>query len=327
MRRRATRLGFLLILPIVMAHAAAFDLQGHRGARGLAPENTLGAFARALAIGVTTLELDCGVTRDGVVVVSHNRALDPTITRGPDGEWLAEHPLIHTLDVAALARFDVGRIRPGTDYARRFSAQQGIDGARIPRLAEVFELARRAGNRSVRFNIETKIDPTRPEDTVGPEAFARGVIALAREHGVAHRTTIQSFDWRTLQIVQAEAPEIATVYLTIQQSGEDNVRAGADGSPWTAGMRYRDHGSVPRMVKSAGGPVWSPFHGDLTPALLTEAHQLGLKVIPWTINDRATMDALIDLGVDGIISDYPDRLREAAREKGLALPAPTPVDP
>jgi len=327
MRRHATRLGLLLILSIAMAHAAAFDLQGHRGARGLAPENTLGAFARALAIGVTTLELDCGVTRDGVVVVSHNRALDPTITRGPDGEWLTESPLIHTLDAAALARFDVGRIRPGTDYARRFPAQQGMDGARIPRLAEVFELARRAGNRNVRFNIETKIDPTRPEDSVGPEAFARGVIALAREHGVAHRTTIQSFDWRTLQIVQGEAPEIATVYLTIQQSGEDNVRAGADGSAWTAGMRYRDHGSVPRMVKSAGGAVWSPFHGDLTPALLTESHQLGLQVIPWTVNDRATMDALIDLGVDGIISDYPDRLREAARAKGLALPAPTPVEP
>jgi glycerophosphoryl diester phosphodiesterase len=327
MRRHATHLGFLLILTLAMAHAAAFDLQGHRGARGLAPENTLGAFARALAIGVTTLELDCGVTRDGVVVVSHNRALDPAITRGPDGEWLAESPLIRTLDFATLGRFDVGRIRPGTDYARRFPAQQGMEGARIPRLAEVFELARRAGNRSVRFNIETKIDPTQPGDTVGPEAFARGVIAVAREYGVANRTTIQSFDWRTLKIVQAEAPEIATVYLTIQQSVEDNVRADADGSPWTAGMRYRDHGSVPGMVKSAGGAAWSPYHGDLTPALLTEAHQLGLKVIPWTINDRATMDALIDLGVDGIISDYPDRLREAARAKGRALPAPTPVDP
>jgi glycerophosphoryl diester phosphodiesterase len=327
MRRHATRIGLLLILSIAMAHAAALDLQGHRGARGLAPENTLGAFARALAIGVTTLELDCGVTRDGVVVVSHNRALDPTITRGPDGDWLAESSLIRTLDAAALGRFDVGRIRPGTDYARRFPAQQGVDGARIPRLAEVFELARRAGNRSVRFNIETKIDPTRPDDTVGPEAFARGVIAVTRENGVANRTTIQSFDWRTLAIVQAEAPEIATVYLTIQQPGEDNVRAGADGSPWTAGMRYRDHGSVPRMVKSAGGAVWSPFHGDLTPALLTEAHELGLKVIPWTVNDRATMDALIDLGVDGIISDYPDRLREAVRAKGLTLPQPTPVEP
>lgn len=327
MPRHGTQLGILLILILAMTRAMAFDLQGHRGARGLAPENTLVGFARALTIGVTTLELDCGVTRDGIAVVSHNRALDPTITRGPDGEWLSDSPLISTLDADALARFDVGRIRPGTDYARRFPSQQGTDGARIPRLAEVFELAQRAGNRAVRFNIETKIDPTRPNDTFGPETFARSLIAATRAHGVADRTTIQSFDWRTLKIVQAEAPEIATVYLTMQQSGEDNIRAGADGSPWTAGMRFRDHGTVPGMVKAAGGAVWSPFHGDVTPALLAEAHRLGLKVIPWTVNDRAMMDRLIDLGVDGIISDYPDRLREAARAKGLALPTPTPVAP
>jgi glycerophosphoryl diester phosphodiesterase len=327
MRRHGRRFGLFPILLFAMAHAQAFDLQGHRGARGLAPENTLPAFARALTIGVTTLELDCGVTRDGVVVVSHNRALDPIITRGPDGAWISDSPLISALDFAALTRFDVGRIRPGTDYARRFPAQQGMDGVAIPRLADVFELADRAGNHTVRFNIETKIDPTRPGEAVGPEAFARGLIAVAREHRVAERTTIQSFDWRTLKIVQDEAPEIDTVYLTVQQPGEDNIRADADASPWTAGMRYRDHGSVPQMVKAAGGAAWSPFHGNLTPALLDEAHRLGLKVIPWTVNDRAEMDRLIAMGVDGIISDFPDRLREAAHANGLALPHPTPVKP
>jgi glycerophosphoryl diester phosphodiesterase len=327
MRRHATQLGLLLMLLLAMARAAALDIQGHRGARGLAPENTLPAFARALSIGVTTLELDCGVTRDGVAVVSHNRALDPVIARGPDGHWLSDGPLIVTLDAASLARFDVGRIRPDSGYARRFASQAGADGVRVPRLAEVFSLAARAGNRTVRFNVETKIDPTRPAESVGPEAFARAVIAVARAHGVAQRTTIQSFDWRTLSVVQAEAPEIATVYLSIQQPGEDTIRAVADDSPWTAGMRYREHGSVPKMVKAAGGWAWSPFHGDLTPELLADAHRLGLKVIPWTVNDRATMDRLIDLGADGIISDYPDLLRKAARMKGLPVPTPTPVDP
>jgi len=327
MRRRETRLGILLILLLVMTRAAAFDLQGHRGARGLAPENTLPAFARALSIGVSTLELDCGVTRDGVVVVSHNRTLDPAITRGPDGDWLSDAPLLSALDLATLERYDVGRIDPRSDYGRRFPEQRGIDGVRIPRLAEVFRLAARAGNETVRFNIETKIDPTRPAETVGPEVFTRSLIAVVRAHGVAERTIIQSFDWRTLKIVQTEAPEIATAYLTIQQSGEDTVRAGADGSPWTAGMRYRDYGSVPKMIKAAGGAIWSPYYRDLTPALLDESQRLGLKVIVWTVNDRIEMERLIDLGVDGIISDYPDRLRDAARAKGLPLPRPTPVDP
>jgi len=327
MGRHGTRLGTAVVVLLAMTRAAAFDLQGHRGARGLAPENTLPAFARALAIGVTTLELDCGVTRDGVVVVSHNRALDPAITRGPDGAWLSDSPLLFALDAADLARFDVGRIRPGSDYARRFPLQQGMDGVRIPRLAEVFELAKRAGNRSVRFNIETKIDPDRPGDTVGPEAFARSLIAVSRAHGVAARTTIQSFDWRTLRVVQAEAPEIATSYLTVQLPGEDTVGPDADGSPWTAGMRLLEHGSLPRMIRAAGGTIWSPYHGNLTPALLDEAHRVGLSVIPWTVNERADMDRLIEMGVDGIISDFPDRLRDAARAHGLAVPPPTPVEP
>jgi len=327
MRRHGTRLGTALIVLLAMTRAAAFDLQGHRGARGLAPENTLPAFARALTIGVTTLELDCGVTRDGVVVVSHNRALDPVITRGLDGAWLSDSPLLFELDAADLARFDVGRIRPGSDYARRFPSQQGMDGVRIPRLAEVFELAKRAGNLSVRFNIETKIDPNRPGDTVGPEAFARSLIAVSRAHGVAARTTIQSFDWRTLKVVQAEAPEMLTAYLTMQVPGEDTVGAEGDGSPWTAGMRLREHGSLPKMIYAAGGSIWSPYYGNLTPALVDEAHRLGLSVIPWTVNERADMDRLIEMGVDGIISDFPDRLRDSASAHGLVLPPPTPVEP
>lgn len=327
MGRHRTRFAIALILVLGMTRAAAFDVQGHRGARGLAPENTLPAFARALTIGVTTLELDCGVTRDGVVVVSHNRALDPAITRDRGGAWLSDSPLIFALDAADLARFDVGRIRPGSDYARRFPTQQGMDGVRIPRLAEVFELAKRAKNSSVRFNVETKIDPNRPADTVAPEAFARSLIAVARAHGVAARTTIQSFDWRTLKIVQSGAPEMATSYLTVQLPGEDTVGAGADASPWTAGMRLSEYGSLPRMIKAAGGAIWSPYYGNLTPALVDEAHGLGLSVIPWTVNDRADMDRLIGMGVDGIISDFPDRLRDAARAHGFAVPPPTPVEP
>ncbi|MCL4799972.1 MAG: glycerophosphodiester phosphodiesterase [Burkholderiales bacterium] len=319
---RLRRAILLAAATLAMTDGAAFDLQGHRGARGLAPENTLPGFARALAIGVTTLELDCGVTRDGVVVVSHDRRLNPDITRRPDGMWLdGPGPLIHSLDYAELARYDVGRIRPGSEYAKRFPGQAAVDGARIPRLADVFALVERAGNRTVRFNVETKIDPTRPEETLGPEAFARALVRAVRAGGMARRTTIQSFDWRTLRAVQAEAPEIATVYL----STADTIGPGDRASPWTAGLRPRDHGSVPAMVKAAGGAIWSPGHAELTPALVAEAHRLGLAVIPWTANAPADIERLLDLGVDGIISDYPDRLRAALAARGRALPTPTPV--
>ena len=156
------------------ASAQALDIHGHRGARGLAPENTLAAFARALSLGVTTLELDCAVTRDGVVVVSHDPALNPDLTRTPDGKWLDRPgPRIRDLTYEQLQRYDVGRVKPDTAYAKRFPDQQPVDGEKIPRLADVFALVKRSGNGAVRFNIETKISPLVPEETTDPEDFAR----------------------------------------------------------------------------------------------------------------------------------------------------------
>jgi glycerophosphoryl diester phosphodiesterase len=309
--------------------ATGFDLQGHRGARGLLPENTLPAFARALTIGVTTLELDTAITRDGVVVVSHDATLNPDITRGADGRWLTRADIaIHALTWTELQQYDVGRIRPGSAYALRFAGQQPVDGARMPRLMDVFALARRAGNVQVRFNIETKISPEYPQHTLPPEAFARALIEVIRREQLASRVTIQSFDWRTLQVVQQEAPEIATVYLSAQQSWQDNIRAGQAFSSWTAGLHVSSYGgSVPRMVKAAGGAVWSPYFGDVTRDAVREARQAGLKVVVWTVNTPRDIARMIGFDVDGIISDYPDRLRRIAAEKGFTLPVPTPVTP
>ncbi len=312
----------------MMSAAHSLDLQGHRGARGLLPENTLPAFAQALAIGVTTLELDTAVTQDGVVVVSHDATLNPDITRGSDGQWLARNDIaIHTLNFAQLQHYDVGRIRPQSNYAQRFSMQQPIDGTRMPPLADVFALTRRAGNSTVRFNIETKISPEQPQHTLSPEAFARALIALIRAENLESRVTIQSFDWRTLLVVQQEAPQIATVYLSVQQSWQDNIRAKEVSSPWTADFHVSRYGSVPQMIKAAGGAVWSPYFADVTRQTVLEAQQAGLKVVVWTVNEARDIARMIDFGVDGIISDYPDRLRRIAAERGLSLPLATPVLP
>ncbi|OFZ89716.1 MAG: glycerophosphodiester phosphodiesterase [Betaproteobacteria bacterium RBG_16_66_20] len=300
MRRAVAALACCLSLA-----AQAFDLQGHRGARGLAPENTLPAFAAALSIGVTTLELDVGVTRDGIVAVHHDRALNPDIARGPDGRWLEQRgPAIHSLSYAELARYDLGRLKPGSDYARPFAAQRPVDGARAPKLAEVFALARKAGNQTVRFNIETKLSPQAPEETLPPADFARAVVAEIRKAGVAARSSIQSFDWRTLAVVQAEAPDIATVYLS--------------------GQKFPD---APKKVGQSGGRIWSPNFNALDAAAFREARALGLQVIVWTVNEPAQIAAMLELGVDGIISDRPDLVREEMKRRGMQLPAATPVQP
>lgn len=320
------RRGLVLALLCVALHAAAFDLQGHRGARGLAPENTLPGFALALGIGVTTLETDIAISRDGVLVISHDPALNPDITRGPDGRFLESRgPVIRHTDFAELQRYDVGRLKPGTRYAEQYPAQQPSDGARLPRLEELFALVKQPANTRVRLALETKLTPTAADETMAPEPFARALVKAVRDAGLAERTTILSFDWRTLQVVQKEAPEIGTVYLSIQRPNFDNIGAGKPGaSPWTAGFSHAEHGSVPKMIKAAGGRIWSSLHADLDAAKLKEAKALGLTVLAWTVNEPAQISRMMDLGVDGIVSDRPDLVRAEMQRRGLPLPAALP---
>jgi glycerophosphoryl diester phosphodiesterase len=309
--------------------ATAIDLQGHRGARGLAPENTLPAFATALSLGVTTLELDTAITKDGVVVISHDPFLNPNIVR-KDGQWLAtKGPAIHSMTFAELQQFELGRINPASNYARAFPEQKPVDGTRFARLADLFAMVRRSGNGTVRFNIETKVTPTEPDETLAPDPFAQKLIDVIRSEGMAARVTIQSFDWRTLKYVHETAADIPTVCLTAQQKFLDNIAAGKpEGSPWTAGIQLRDHGaSVPRMAWAAHCKVWSPYFGDVTALQVKEAQGLGLKVAVWTVNDPKEMNRILDFGVDSLITDRPDVARKVMAGRGLALPEATPVAP
>lgn len=325
---RAVSTGLLLGLGLTSGIASGFDLQGHRGARGLMPENTLPGFARALEIGVTTLELDLAVTADGVVVVSHNPRVEPELARASSGAWL-EHSSapIRSMSLQQVKRYDVGRLNPAREYAERYPGQQGLDGIRMPTLVEVFDLARRAANPTVRFNLEIKTNPEKPELTLPPEDFAARVVAVIRAQGMAARVSIQSFDWRSLQAVQQIAPEIATAYLSADQRWLSNLQPGVAGpSPWLAGLDIDDFdGSTPRAVEAAGGAIWSPYHHEVDRAAIELAHDLGLQVNVWTVNEVERMRELIALGVDGIITDYPDRLRRLLLELGLPVAQPTPV--
>jgi glycerophosphoryl diester phosphodiesterase len=308
----------------IMPHAKQhFDLQAHRGGRGLAPENTLAAFSNALDLGVTTLELDIGLAADGVVVVSHDTRLNPDHTRDANGAWLAPKsgPALRSLTAAQLQAYDVGRLNPASNYGKQFALQLPRDGERIPTLAAVFELVRARGAHAatVRFNIETKIDPTRPDETAAPEPMVRALLAEIDKAQMGGPVTVQSFDWRTLALVGQLAPQFPRAYLSSARTLKD--------SRWTAGLDAAPFASTPQLVKAAAGvspgPVsWSPAHADLTAAAVREAQGLGMKVLPWTVNQRADMLRLMDWGVDGIITDYPDVLRDLMRERGLSLPPP-----
>jgi glycerophosphoryl diester phosphodiesterase len=277
-----------------------FDLQGHRGARALFPENTVEGIAATLAIGVDTIELDVALTADRVVVVTHDAVLNPDLTRGANGRWLRGYgPAVGALTLSELRRFDVGRLRPGSATAALFPDQAPRDGARIPTLAEVLALTVPAG---VRVEVELKTRPAESDAAV--IAIADAVVAVAA--GALPLLGVRSFDWRGPRYLRRHHPAIPLAWLTgtgFRGSAPASVTAEANAGPpvaWT--------------------PVWAPAHRRLTKALVAEAHALGLYVEPWTVNAPADMARLIRWGVDGLCSDRPDLARAAMAAAGLAPP-------
>lgn len=285
------------------------ELHGHRGARGLWPENTRPGFAGALAIGVSAIEMDVALTADGIAVLSHDPILDPNLTRGPDGAWI-EPPgaLIRTLSHAELAGYDVGRIRPGTAQAATFPEQQRMDGIGLPRLAEILNLTPRS-----MLAVELKTFPDHPDWTVPPEAMAEAVLAELEAAGALDRTRIIAFDWRVLTYLRKARPTLDLGYLT------DAETAGADRLWWDGASLADFGGSIPRAVAAQGGRVWGPDFATLTEREVAEAHALGLLVNPWTVNEVADMARLIDWGVGALTTDYPDRARALMAEKRISL--------
>lgn len=286
---------------------------GHRGAAGLAPENTLAAFKKALSLGVDGLELDVLLTADGEVVVHHDFALNHETTRTPDGNWIkaSPAPLVKDLNLAEIKTYDVGRLRPFTLYSRRYPDQQPADGERIPTLGEIVTLMRSHGDKRTTLWIEIKTSPERADATPDLNTVVETVVGALREKNFLARTVFLSFDWRALARVHKIAPGIPTVHLSLSSGTLDNIQPGKPGaSPWTAGIDVDDfQGSVPRAVRAAGGRRWGPHHRSVSPRLVAEAHRLGIEVYPWTVDDRNDMIRLMGMGVDGMITNRPDILK------------------
>ena len=274
-----------------------FDLQGHRGARGLAPENTIPAFRTALDIGVTTLELDVVISKDGSVVVSHEPWMAGEKCRTPDGERIsagkARHR-IYEMTYEEIVAYDCGSLKLDA-----FPEQQPT-AAPKPRLRDVFDMAesyvKEHDRPPVFYNIETK---SRPEwdGTLhpDPEGFVDRVLAVVEEEDVAPRTTIQSFDPRTLEVVHRQNRTVRTALLV--------GWAGSDGF------------SDDLATLSFTPDIYSPNARLVDEELVAAAHDRGVQLIPWTVNDPSTMKRLIRLGVDGLITDYPDRGQAVLRER------------
>jgi glycerophosphoryl diester phosphodiesterase len=217
----------------------------------------------------------------------------------------------------------VGRLKPGSRYAETFASQAPQDGLRMPKLEALFDLVKALKADHIRFDIETKMSPLDPEATLAPAEFVQALLAVINRHQMAHRTQIQSFDWRTLRHIKRVQPGIETVCLTTvsASTGRGNVHD----VRWTDGLKLEDHGhSVPALVKAAQCDVWAPNFNTLDANARQDARRLGLRVIPWTVNAPEDLERVFSLDPDGIISDYPDRVRALMARRGMPLPVPVP---
>lgn len=294
-----------------------FYIVGHRGAAGLVPENTIPAFIKAMEIGVDAIELDVLLTADGKLVVHHDFRLKPDITRKVDGSWLEKwnRPIIKNLTLGELKLYDVGRLKPNTKYARRYPEQQPAEGERIPTLREVILLLK-SYDRNTNLWIEIKTSPEKPDMTPSPQSVANSVVKLLHEEEFVSRAQILSFDWRALAHVKKIEPELPLVYLSRIGIRLNNIKPGQPGaSAWMAGIDIDDfRGSIPQAINAAGGRLWAPHYKYITYDLLEEAHRLGIGVFVWTTDSRSEMLRLIEMGVDGIITNRPDILRGLINE-------------
>ena len=316
-----------------------FDLQSHRGGRDARPENTLPAFAYSLAVGVTTLELDIQITADGVPVVHHNSKLQGYLATNPWGRFLTEdeQPDIRYTDLADLERFDLGAMNPDAPYGyfdAHGATQKAVPGTSIATLEEVFQLIKDWGNDTVFVSVETKSTPypVNPGNPT-PQEWIEAFYAVVEEYGMQDRVMLQSFDWRTLIEMKQVDPSIATVALTTNQpdwnrEGDEGEyqRVDEDGrAPWKAGLEMAEFGNDPvKAAASIDADVYSPYYKELTPAIVEQAQSLGMRVVPYTVNDPEQMRALIAMGVDGLITDRPATLRTVMEELGIPVP---PKDP
>ena len=297
----------------------SFDLQSHRGGRGEWTEESLAAFANSLKLGVTTLELDTHLTSDGKVIVWHDDTIqaDKCLDTAPATPGDAAFPYVGDR-VAELSLAQIKTLDCGFAPLLGYPGQDVIEGNRIAELKDVFQLVRDTDAEKVRFNIETKVEDGKSGGE-GMVALTKAVVAEIQASGMADRISVQSFDWSSLNLTKEIAPDLPLVALS---SGDAWLAVGQPGaSPNLGGIDIDTYGgSLAKAAAAQGYDVISPAFRSVTPGMIAEAHELGLPVIPWTVNTTADMQRLMDLGVDGIITDYPTRLRTVMEERGLKLP-------
>lgn len=270
-----------------------FDIEGHRGARGLAPENILPSFRAAFDAGVTGVELDVRLSGDGQVVVWHDPTLQADKCRSDAGLVGAR---VDELTLAQLQTVDVGSL---TQPA--FPSQRASPGARITTLARLLaDCAEPA--RDVWWTIEVKVDPTDPRERDTRHRLVEGVLQAIHDARIEERCFVHSFDWAVLDLSRELDPALLRSALAVVG------HTYREGSEWLGSVRWEDHRhDLAGAASALGAQVVSPHYLTCDRPFVDRAHELGLGVLPWTVNEPDDLRRMVDVGVDGLVTDYPDR--------------------
>lgn len=285
-----------------------FEIYAHRGLTAYFPENTIIGYKESLNIGVHSLDIDVAMTKDGIIVGSHDPYLNKDLTRDPQGKWLENNNIkIIDLTFEELKKYDVGAINPQSAYSKLHPLQKRLDNISIPSLQELIDLIKQEGRDFHKLQIEIKTNPER-DDGNYIKKIVDNIISVLEKNNFIYRAELQSFDWRALLYAKKVQPAVKTSFIT-QQDSEFDTFADVN-KEWTSGYNIKDYeNSVPKMIAELGGNIWCPYYKDVTKDLVKIAHSYNIKVIPWTVDSEAQMRKQIDNQVDGIITNYADKLR------------------
>ncbi|WP_440336956.1 glycerophosphodiester phosphodiesterase [Megamonas funiformis] len=312
-----------------------FDLEAHRGGRDVRPENTLYSYAYAIELGATSIECDMQLTKYGQIVMSHNPILNSDITRDENGNYIKNNKYdIRLMTVDELKKFDVGVMDPNCgEYYDLHGKTQFTYDAKIPTLEELMQLIQSYGDKNIVLNIETKSypDPASAgyKNNADPKKFVEVFNNIVKKYNMEDRVVLQSFDWQTLIEMKKLNPNISTSALWQEQPswGRDSEslrRYEKKKSPWLGGLDIKDYqGNPVKAAHAIGADIISPYYTEISKQDVDEAHSLGMKVVPWTVNNEKDMTMLLDMGVDGIISDKPWLLKQVLEKRNIKLHTPT----
>ena len=304
---------------MILSKPNHIKIYGHRGARGDLPENTLESFKYLFENNINAYETDILISKDLIPVITHDFRLEPSFTKDSEGNWIEDENIkIFDLTYEELLKFDVGSINKLSRYGRRFVNQKPLENQRIPKLSELLDLSLKNKSENLLINLEIKSTPDEENLTPAPEDTVKLVVDEMNLSNLKDKIIVSSFDWRTLTEIKNQYPEISRAYLTYQQvRGMKIKKTIYNRSPWMSFLPFYEDHELPKIIKSQGGKAWHPYRKDITKKLVDISHQEDLPVNVWTVNEKYEMLKMIEYGVDGIMTDYPLRLKELCEKENI----------